>query len=142
MSASGAAENPQRSATRTFPRKFFGVIAIVHAILVVAQPILAGLSLEGNSGALDLHYTNGMLIMGVAFLQVIAAVLWWKPGGGPSKAMSVSAVLLVAEVAQFFIGDSGNFAIHLPLGILVFFGALAAAGMAYSKRRESDVLDA
>lgn len=118
----------------TIMQRSFGVLAIIHAALVIAQPILAGMSLEGNNSALDLHYANGMLIMMVACIQTMAALLWWKFGGGPSRAITVSLVLLIAEVIQFLLGDSGSFAIHLPLGIFVLFGALGACGMAFGDR--------
>ncbi|ALJ20847.1 hypothetical protein AOA12_13410 [Microbacterium sp. No. 7] len=114
----------------------FAAVAIVHAVLVFAQPILAGMSLEGRDGALDLHYANGMAIMTVAAVQIVAALLWWKPGGGPARAIGVSAVLLVLEVVQFLIGSAGGFTLHLPLGIVLLLGAAAAAYLPFRQRDE------
>lgn len=118
-------------------QKFFGIVAVIHTLLVLAQPVLAGMSLQGSGLALDLHAWNALSIITVAAIQVLAALLWRKPGGGPASALGVSGFLLVAEVIQYMIGDGGLFALHLPLGIIVLFGALAAAGMAFHRRPES-----
>lgn len=122
--------------TQTVIRRTFGGIAVAHAVLVLAQPFLAGMSLEGQSYALDLHYMNGMLIMVVAALQIIVALLWWKPGGGATGPLAVSVLLLVAEVAQFLLGAAGGFTLHLPLGIFVVLASVGACAMAF--RRNSD----
>lgn len=111
-------------------QKIFVAVAAIHAVLIFVQPVLAGMSLDGNSTALDLHYWNGMTIMTVAVVQVVSALLWWKPGGGPTKAITLSVLLLGLEVAQFLLGDAGNLAIHLPLGIITLFGTAGVVMMA------------
>ena len=136
MSTTQLPENTRSSKLANAMRLTFGTVAIIHAVLVIAQPILAGMSLEGSTAALDMHYWNGMVIMTVAFVQILAAVLWWKPGGGTSRGVSVSVVLFGLEIAQFLLGDAGSFAIHVPLGILVLAGAVAAAAMAFRNRPE------
>lgn len=112
-------------------QRIFGIVAIIHAVMVVIQPITAGMSMDGDTFALDLHYWNGMSIMTVAVIQLILGVLWFKPGGGPSRAITISLVLLALEVAQFLIGDSGHMAIHLPLGIILLFGVLGLIRMSF-----------
>lgn len=120
-------------------RLTFAWIALVHAVLVFAQPILAGMSLEGDDSALDMHYFNGMIIMTIAAVQIIAALLWWKPGGGPSRALALSAVLLGLEVAQFLLADAGKLAIHLPLGIITLLGAAMVASMGFRDSHGKEV---
>lgn len=119
----------------------FAWIAALHALLVILQPILAGMSLQGAQAALDLHYDNGMLIMTVAVVQIVAALLWWKPGKGPSRAVGMSAFLLVLEIVQFLLGDAGQLAIHLPLGIITLLGAAMVAAMGFRSRREGRSVD-
>lgn len=126
-------DSPITHQMHTVMRRVFGGFAITHAVLVLAQPFLAGLSLEGQSYALDLHYMNGMLIMGVAALQLVSALLWWKPGGGTARPLTISVVLLSAELAQFLLGTSGSFALHLPLGIFVVLASVGACAMAFRR---------
>lgn len=135
-----AGSDTQRKAVNLYQR-IFGAVALIHALLVVAQPVLAGMSLDGRSVALELHYGNAMVIMSAAFIQTLLGLLWWKPGRGPGSAAGMSAFLLVAEVVQFLIGDAGLLAVHLPLGIIVVCGALAAAGMVFRRRRPDAATD-
>ncbi|MCI9887460.1 hypothetical protein JT358_03150 [Micrococcales bacterium 31B] len=118
-------------------RLAYAYVALAHAVLLILQPILAGISLQGSDAALDLHYYNGMAIMTVAVLQIVAALLWWKPGGGGTRGISVSAVLLVLELAQFVLGSNEVYSVHLPLGILTLVDAVMAARLGYRSTRST-----
>lgn len=104
-------------------RLAFAWIALLHTALLFAQPILAGMSLEGDAGALDLHFSSGMAIIGIAVVQVVVALLWWRAGRGPVAALALSALVVGLEVAQFVLGDFGKLSLHLPLGIVTLVGA-------------------
>ncbi|MFE2945342.1 hypothetical protein ACFXKG_40925 [Streptomyces sp. NPDC059255] len=93
--------------------------AVLHALLVIAQPILAGRSLEGDARALELHAGNGYAILTVATLLVLLAIVWWRPGRGPGVVPILAAVTLAAEGAQYVLGDTGLLSLHLPLGIAI-----------------------
>jgi cytochrome b561 len=92
---------------------------LLHAVLVVAQPILAGYFLSGDVDAMAWHSAIGSSLFLIAMLQVIAAVLYWRPGGGRLRPAFVTLGLIVAELAQVVFGYSQNFAIHVPLGTAI-----------------------
>lgn len=128
--------NNDALATSVDPRQAGGglrltylVVAIVAFVLLFVQPILIGVALDDNHGAWQAHKIVGMAVVTVGVLQVLAALLWWKPGRGPVAAFGVSVVLLVLELAQFAIGELGNATLHVPLGIVILFGAASAVMM-------------
>jgi cytochrome b561 len=92
---------------------------LLHAVLVVAQPILAGYFLSGDVDAMAWHSAIGSSLFLIAMLQLIAAVLYWRPGGGRLWPGFVTLGLIVAELAQVVFGYSQNFAIHVPLGTAI-----------------------
>src|SRR6266545_5501483 len=67
------------------------------AVSVLAQAIFAGLFLDGHDTWRDWHAVNGMVLLPLlALVQVVLAVLVWRPGRGPgwpasSQSMSHSA---------------------------------------------------
>lgn len=120
---------PRRGAR--WPGPLFRGVAAVHALLVFAQAVFAGQFLSGDAGALGLHEVNGTeVVTVVALVQVLAAVLVWRPGRGSPLPALVSVLLLAAEVLQIGFGFEGRLAVHVPLGvaILAITVALAVGG--------------
>lgn len=109
--------------TRTM-RFAFCTISLIHLALVLAQPFLAGMSLDGRLDALDLHRTNGLLVVGAATAQTLTAVAWWRLAQGRGLGPGLALLTLVTEVTQYALGESGNFALHLPIGVGVVVLAL------------------
>jgi hypothetical protein len=66
------------------------------AVSVLAQAVLAGLFLDGNDAWRDWHATNGMVL-------AIASV-----------------GLLLAILLQIAMGQAGQLAVHVPLGVAIF----------------------
>lgn len=86
-------------------------------MLVFAQAIFAGLFLDGNDAWRDWHATNGMLLLPLlALVEVVLAVLVWRPGGGPGWIALASVGLLLAIVIQIGMGQTSQLAVHVPLG--------------------------
>ncbi|TKG73041.1 hypothetical protein [Prauserella endophytica] len=100
-------------------RVFASLVAVVHCLLVCVQPVLAGMSLEGVANAIDWHGTNGSIILTIAMVQVLAAALWWKPGGGPLWVPLACLVLLAGETVQLGIGYAFLLTMHIPLGVAI-----------------------
>lgn len=115
------------SAKNNVFRWFFAVIAVVNAAMLLCQPFLAGMHIGGDSGALNLHYLNGQALMSIAGIQFIAALMWWRPGGGPAKAAVWSLILVGLVTTQFWIGYFQYPSMHLPLGIATLFCAILVA---------------
>jgi hypothetical protein len=96
------------------------------AVLVFAQAVFAGLFLDGNAAWRQWHAVNGMLLIPLlALLAVVLAVLLWR-SGGPGWIGLASLALLLAIVVQNAMGQSGQVAVHVPLGVAILglIGAL------------------
>ncbi|WP_433162132.1 hypothetical protein [Kribbella sp. CA-247076] len=95
------------------------ITLLLHAALVVAQPILAGYFLSGEVDAMNVHSPIGSTLWMLAMIQFVVAVLYWMPGGGRSWPLLLTAVLFVAEFVQLTFGHLQNFAVHVPLGTAI-----------------------
>lgn len=92
------------------------VVALLHAAVLCSQPVLAGLYLGGELGALSAHEANAGAIAGLALLQVVVALVYCIVGRGRIWPTALSLVLVVAESIQWGLGYDHALHIHLPLG--------------------------
>ena len=91
------------------------------AVSVLAQAVLAGLFLDGNDAWRDWHAANGMVLLPLlALVQVVLAILVWRPTRGPGWPAIASVGLLVAILLQITMGQAGQLAVHVPLGVAIF----------------------
>ncbi|MEV6410226.1 hypothetical protein [Kribbella sp. NPDC051718] len=97
---------------------------LLHAVLVAAQPILAGYFLSGEVDAMAWHGPIGSSLFLVAFIQLVAAILYWRPGHGRLWPALVTVGLIVAELTQVVFGYQQNFAVHVPLGTAIVITVL------------------
>lgn len=95
-------------------------IALVVAVLVFLQPVFAGLFVTGDVGMLRLHSTTAGFITVMAFVQVIAATLLWRPGRGAVWPIWVALAFFVGAEAQGAFGYARAIGMHIPLGVLMF----------------------
>jgi hypothetical protein len=96
------------------------ITLVLHAALIVAQPIAAGYFLSGNVDAMtDIHATIGGSVWMVAFIQTIVAACYTIAGRGRLWPTLASAVLVIAEFVQLTFGYIQNFAVHIPLGTAI-----------------------
>jgi hypothetical protein len=97
----------------------------VHAAAAAAQPFLAGAYLSGQFDAIEIHGINGSLLAGWSILQIVVAVLFWRPGHGPGWPALATLVLFLAEGAQTGTGYTGQLGIHVPVGVAIVGGTVA-----------------
>ncbi|MGN9844092.1 hypothetical protein ACTMTI_38800 [Nonomuraea sp. H19] len=91
------------------------VIAQAAALLVAAS--FAGQAVE--SGAMsETHVMAGMAVHLVALVQILLAVLVWRPGRGAGWPALASLALFVAGMGQHF--TWAWLAAHVPSGVLLF----------------------
>ena len=95
------------------------ITLLLHAVLVGAQPILAGYFLSGNVDAMNIHGPIGSSVWLVALIQFVVAAIYWLGGGGRVWPTILTAVLFVAEFVQLTFGYLQNFAVHVPLGTAI-----------------------
>jgi len=123
----GAVPGVARSA-----RWAFRTVITVHAIDAFAQAVLAGGFLDGRFELLGLHRDNAILgVVVLGYLQILVAVLYWRPGGGPAWPLAASAVISAAESLQIVLGFTRRIALHVPLGVAIIAGMALLAAWAW-----------
>ncbi|MTD16609.1 hypothetical protein GIS00_21975 [Nakamurella sp. YIM 132087] len=90
---------------------------------VWAQPLLAGLFLGGEFGALSVHALLAGLLAPLVLGTVIAAVMVVRPGRFSPVPMVASVLLLIGYLGQFAAGYERNLGVHLPLGVAIVASA-------------------
>lgn len=114
-------------ATTTAQRHFsFLQIAIaLQTLTIFLQAISAGLLLTASYGE-TLHSVGARVMYGASMLYVLAAILAWKPGGGPARPIWYASGFLVLASVQVVLGIAHVPSVHLPLGVLMFGLSLVA----------------
>ena len=107
-----------------FTLQLLRMVLVLHALLVVLQPIAAGIYLSGEVDAMNLHSPIGSTLWMITMLQFVVAVLYWRPGGGRLWPTIATAVLFLAEFAQMILGQSRILLVHVPLGVSIVAGVL------------------
>ncbi|MEV5878370.1 hypothetical protein AB0L75_29925 [Streptomyces sp. NPDC052101] len=97
----------------------FRAVVTCEAALALGQAVLAGSFLSGHYGALDLHALNAAATGLTAVAQVVAGLLLWRPGGGPSWPLLAAVALFGAEAGQIAMGYGRVLAVHVPLGVAI-----------------------
>ncbi len=104
------------------PQKTLNVlrtVAVLHALTVIVQPMLAGSYLSGEVDAIDIHELNAHVASGLSVIQLIAAIVYVWAGRGRPWALYASLGIVLAEQVQVGFGYSGLVAVHLPLGVSI-----------------------
>ncbi|MFK8844359.1 hypothetical protein [Streptomyces sp. Ac-502] len=98
---------------------FLRIAIALQTLTVFLQAVTAGLLLTSPFGA-TLHSAGARVMYGASMLYVLAAVLAWKPGGGPARPIWHASGFLVLASAQVVLGIAHVSSAHLPLGVLMF----------------------
>lgn len=101
------------------------LVLFVHAVLAAAQPVLAGFYLDGEFDAIGVHGIIGSTLSGWVMVQLVVAVLFWRPGHGPWWPAVATVALLFLEGVQVGMGYLGELAVHIPLGVAIVGGTVA-----------------
>jgi hypothetical protein len=121
---SGTGESPDSRRHPARARGALRAVTTVHAATLFTQAVLAGRFLSGDYDMLTAHAVNANVIVAVGLVQVVVAVLYWRPGRGPGWPAAVSAVLLVAEAGQAVLGYQRSLGVHVPLGVTLITAGL------------------
>ncbi|TDU91051.1 hypothetical protein EV138_4652 [Kribbella voronezhensis] len=101
------------------------LVLLLHTGLVVTQPIMAGYYLSGDADAMDVHSPIGSTLWMISMVQLVPALLYWRPGGGRLWPAGLTFLLFFAEFLQMIVGHSQNLAIHVPLGTAIVLTVVA-----------------
>ncbi|WP_329198979.1 MULTISPECIES: hypothetical protein [unclassified Streptomyces] len=98
---------------------FLRIAIALQTLTIFLQAVSAGLLLTSSYGE-TLHGVGARVMYGASMLYVLAAVLAWKPGGGPSRPVRHASGFLVLASVQVVLGVAHVPSVHLPLGVLMF----------------------
>lgn len=119
----------QVTTERDFP--FLRIALALQTSTIFLQAVSAGLLLTVPYGE-TLHSVGARVMYGASMLYLLAAVLAWRPGGGPARPVwHASGFLLLASV-QVVLGIAHVPSVHLPLGVLMFGLSLVALARGWS----------
>ncbi|MFF8592193.1 hypothetical protein ACF061_12220 [Streptomyces sp. NPDC015220] len=107
------------SIVRPWALALFRASVTCEAALALGQAVLAGSFLSGHYRALDLHALNATATGLTAVAQIVAALLLWRPGGGPGWPALAGIALFAAEAGQITMGYDRTLAAHIPLGVAI-----------------------
>ncbi|RKN16545.1 hypothetical protein D7147_22525 [Micromonospora musae] len=112
-----ATPTPTANAQRSF--SFLRGAIALQTLTIFLQAVSAGLLLTSSHGA-TLHSVGARVMYGASMLYLLAAVLAWKPGGGPLRPVWQASGFLVLASVQVVLGIAHIPSVHLPLGVLMF----------------------
>ncbi|MFC0628894.1 hypothetical protein [Kribbella deserti] len=100
------------------------ITLLLHAALIVLQPVMAGYFLAGEVDAMSVHSPIGSLVWMLAFLQIFVAALYWLAGRGRGWPVLASIGLFLAEMTQMTLGHTQTMSVHIPLGTSIVVAVL------------------
>ncbi|MER8188339.1 hypothetical protein [Kitasatospora sp. NPDC094015] len=114
----GPTTAPPTAAGRRGPT-FVQVAVALQTLMILFQATTAGLLLSTSYGG-TLHGVGARVMYGASMLYLLAAVLAWRPGGGPARPVGYATGFLVLASVQVVLGVTHRPALHVPLGVLIF----------------------
>ncbi|WP_237101323.1 hypothetical protein [Nonomuraea sp. MG754425] len=107
-----------------WPIQTLKAAVVLHVVALLVQAVTAGLLLSSPGGR-ALHAASAMALLVVGLVHLVAAILVWRPGGGPASFIAPAAMLLLFTVVAAILGEMHVKVVHLPLGVLLFGGGVA-----------------
>ncbi|MET9952485.1 hypothetical protein ABZ135_13185 [Streptomyces sp. NPDC006339] len=98
---------------------FLKAAVAVQTLSLFFQAATAGALLTSSRGYL-LHDVGSKVMYGAALLYLVAAILAWRPGGGPARPVLYATGFLVLASAQVALGVAHVASLHVPLGVVMF----------------------
>jgi hypothetical protein len=100
------------------------VVAVLHSLAFLGQPVFAGGYLMGDVDALALHDANAFVITGLDVIQLICAVVFFWKGRGRAWPIWASLAVALAVEVQVGMGYERLLLVHLPLGVSLTVGQI------------------
>jgi hypothetical protein len=102
------------------------VVAVLHSLAFLAQPVFAGGYLMGDVDALAWHGVNAFVVTGLDVIQLICAVVFFWKGRGAAWPIWASLAIALAVEVQVGMGYERLHVVHLPLGVSLAVGQILA----------------
>jgi hypothetical protein len=107
-------------------------VITVHALAVLAQPVLAGLFLTGDIDAIGVHGVVGSLLALVGMVAIAVALAYVLGGRGRLWVLPVAVLLFLADAFQLAAGYARQLELHIPLGVAIVVISVLLAAWAWS----------
>lgn len=119
-----AAPTPQNDRGPRATLQVLRVVAVLHSLAFLGQPVFAGGYLMGDVDALALHDANAFVIAGLDVIQLICAVVFFWKGRGRAWPIWASLAIALAVEVQVGMGYERLLLVHLPLGVSLTVGQI------------------
>lgn len=111
---------PAKTPVRGWAVWLLRVVVLLTTILVLLQPVLAGMFVTGNATFLNLHSGGAVFVAFLTLVQLVAAILAWRPGRARAWPIWASVVFFVLVATQMGFGYAKERVLHVPLGAFLF----------------------
>ena len=116
--------------------KIMRIVLIGSVLTMLVQATFAGKMLGGDDQAANLHEMTAKVLVLLGCVQLGMAILLRSMNLCPRWLVAASALLLIAEVAEFAMGHLHYVMVHVPLGVGIFGGAVRQQVWSVTKREE------
>ena len=100
------------------------VVAVLHSLAFLGQPVSAGGYLMGDVDALVLHIVNAFVVTGLDVVQLVCAIIFFGKGRGRAWPIWASLAIALAVEVQVGMGFERLLVVHLPLGVSLVVGQI------------------
>jgi hypothetical protein len=100
------------------------VVAVLHSLAFLAQPVFAGGYLMGDIDALVWHDANAFVVTGLDVIQLVCAIVFFWMGRGRAWPIWASLAVALAVEVQVGMGYERLLVVHLPLGVALAVGQI------------------
>lgn len=102
--------------------RFAGFVRVSVALQTASiffQAVTAGMALTSEVGS-TVHDLGSKGTYAMSMLYLLAAILAWRPGGGPARPALHATGFLLLGTLQVVMGVNHVMEVHVPLGVLMF----------------------
>ncbi|WP_328943848.1 hypothetical protein OG259_22180 [Streptomyces sp. NBC_00250] len=103
--------------------RFAGFVRVSIALQTVGiffQAVTAGMAVSSSEVGSTVHDLGSKGMYAMSMLYLLAAILAWRPGGGPARPILYATGFLALGTLQVVMGVNHVMEVHLPLGVLMF----------------------
>ncbi|HET6530908.1 MAG TPA: hypothetical protein VFH03_09895 [Actinoplanes sp.] len=100
------------------------VVAVLHSLAFLVQPVFAGGYLMGDIDSLALHTANAFVVTALDVIQLGCAVVYFWAGRGRAWPIWASLAVALAVEVQVGMGFERLMVVHLPLGVALAVGQI------------------
>ena len=100
------------------------VVAVLHSLAFLAQPVFAGGYLTGDIDQLGIHRLNAGVVTALDLIQLICAIVYFWGGRGRAWPIWASLAVALAVEVQVGMGFERVLLVHLPLGVALTVGQI------------------